>query len=104
MLTLLGRLLGIIITLLFITASALLALGNPDAINLSLWPLDISLSLPIWLVITASFGIGLLIGGLAMLPPIMKGRFAIRSLSKELSKKEKTKLDNNDKKPALPAK
>ena len=63
MLTLLGRLLGIIITLLFITASALLALGNPDAISLSLWPLDISLSLPIWLVITASFGIGLLIGG-----------------------------------------
>ena len=104
MLTLLGRLLGIIITLLFITASALLALGNPDAISLSLWPLDISLSLPIWLVITASFGIGLLIGGLAMLPPIMRGRLTIRSLSKELSKKEKAKLDNNDKKPALPAK
>lgn len=104
MFSFLGRLLGAALTLLFICLSAALALGNPEAISLSLWPFDMAISVPIWLVISASFGIGLLIGGLAMLPSLMKLNMTIRSLSKSLAKKETSKLDKSDKKPALPAK
>lgn len=104
MFSFLGRLFGTFLTLLFIIASALLALGNPEAVSLSLWPSDLNIAVPIWLMISASFGLGLLIGGLVMLGPIMKHRMTIRSLTKELSKKEKVKLEENNKKPALPAK
>ena len=109
MIKLIGRLLGAGITLLFIAASAIIALNNPDLVSLSLLPWDAAVSLPLWLVILAAFGIGLLMGGAAMLPSLMRYRLTIRSLRKSLSKQEKTNLSLNndasgDEKPSLPAK
>jgi uncharacterized integral membrane protein len=99
-----GRILGAVLTLIFIVISALLAISNPETVILSIWPFGIKLSTPLWLVISASFCLGLLIGAAAMLPPLLKGRFAIKQMSKLVSKFDSSKLDKSDKKPALPAK
>ncbi len=109
MITLIGRLLGGAITLVFIALSATLALNNPDVVTLSLWPWSTSIAVPIWLVVVCAFGVGLVLGGLAMLPSLMRQRLAMRKLTKALAKKEKATLTqanvtkaNNE--PALPAK
>ena len=104
MIRLIGRLLGAGITLLFIAASATLALNNPGMVSVSLWPWDISVAIPLWLVIVITFGAGVLIGGIAMTPSLMRQRLVMRALKKEMSKKEKTNLSESNEKPSLPAK
>lgn len=88
-----GRLIGAVLTVCIIAVSALLALNNPDAVAVSLWPLDISLSMPLWLVIALAFGAGLLIGAAVMIPSYLKTRLALRQKGKSLDKITKESAD-----------
>lgn len=108
MIRLIGRFLGIAVTLMMIAISALLALNNPEHVTLSLWPIETNLSLPLWLVIALSFGSGLLIGATAMLPSYLKTRFALRQKGKSLDKITKDTItktisDSANQKEALPS-
>ncbi len=109
MIRLIGRILGTGITLLFIAISASLALNNAELVSVSFWPWNSLVEIPLWLVISIAFGAGLLLGGLAMMPSLMRQRLTIRALTKSLAKKDKANLihANNasaNEKKALPPK
>jgi uncharacterized integral membrane protein len=99
-----GRLISATVTVVFIVISALLAISNPEAVTLSIWPFGGAISMQLWLVISASFCLGLLIGAAAMLPPLLKGRLTINKMSKSISMFKKSQSDKADHKPTLPVK
>jgi len=60
----LRRLIWLPILFLLLTAVALFVISNPNAVDVSLWPLSYALSLPIWAAVLGSFSLGLFAGAL----------------------------------------
>lgn len=58
-----GRLLWLIITVITVIFGMVFATSNNLAINLTLWPFESALSMPVWLLVLSVFGAGVLIGG-----------------------------------------
>ena len=104
---LIGRILSAILTLAVMAGAVLLALGNPERVDVSIWPFAAPFGLPVWLLMVTCFGAGLVIGGLAMWWPLARLRLTARGLRKSLDKAvqdklTKEKLEKSDDKPALP--
>ena len=89
----LGRILGGAITICLLGLAISLAISNPDEMMIRLWPLNHQLTLPIWLVVLASFAIGLIIGGLAMLGSVFGLKMNQFNLKRKLKTLEKEKLE-----------
>ena len=62
----LGRLLWLIITVSAVAIAMTFATANDGIVTLSLWPVATNLSVPIWLAVLGSLGIGLVIGGITV--------------------------------------
>ena len=89
----LARIFGSIITLVLIGCAISLAISNPEAMVIKFWPLTHALTLPIWLVILASFSIGLILGGIMMLVSLFNASIHQRRLNKRIKILEKEKLE-----------
>ena len=88
-----GRAIAGIITLILISLAVSLAISNPDHIMVKLWPLSYQLTIPVWLVVLASFGMGLILGGLAMLMSLISNKLVQHRLNKRIKALEKEKLE-----------
>ena len=95
--SMIGRLLGGVITVIMIGVAISLAISNPDDILIKLWPLDHQLTIPTWLVVLASFGAGLILGGLAMVTSLFGMKMKQFNLNKSVKKLEKEKLELSNK-------
>ncbi len=95
--SMIGRLLGGVITVIMIGVAISLAISNPDDILIKLWPLDHQLTIPTWLVVLASFGAGLILGGLAMVTSLFGMKMKQFNLNKSIKKLEKEKLELSNK-------
>ena len=62
----LGRLLWLIITVSAVAIAMTFATANDGIVTLSLWPVATTLSVPLWLAVLGSLGIGLVIGGITV--------------------------------------
>ena len=62
----LGRLLWLIITVSAVAIAMTFATSNDGIVTLSLWPVATTLSVPLWLSVLGSLGIGLVIGGITV--------------------------------------
>lgn len=62
----LGRLLWLIITVSAVAIAMTFATANDGIVTLSLWPVATNLSVPLWLAVLGSLGIGLVIGGITV--------------------------------------
>lgn len=89
----LGRILGGVITIILVGFAVSLAISNPNDMAIRLWPFDHQLTLPIWLVVLASFGAGLILGGLAMLGSLFTVKMKQFHLKKKIKTLEKEKLE-----------
>ena len=92
----LGRILGGVITISLLGVAISLAISNPNEMAIRLWPLNHQLTLPIWLIVLASFAMGLIIGGLAMLGSVFALKMNQYNLKRSVKtlEKEKLKLSN----------
>ena len=92
----LGRILGGVITIALLGFAISLAISNPDNMAIKLWPFNHQLTLPIWLVVLASLGAGLILGGLAMLASVLALKMSQFQLKKrnKILEKEKLELSN----------
>ena len=93
----LGRILGGVITICLLGVAISLAISNPDEMIIKLWPLNHQLTLPVWLVVLASFAMGLIIGGLAMLGSVFALKMNQFNLKRNLKALEKEKLELSNK-------
>ncbi len=93
----LGRILGGIITICLLGVAISLAISNPDEMAINLWPFNHQLTLPVWLVVLASFAMGLIIGGLAMLGSVFVLKMNQFHLKRKLKALEKEKLELSNK-------
>lgn len=89
----LGRILGGVITIALLGFAISLAISNPDNMAIKLWPFNHQLTLPIWLVVLASLGAGLILGGLAMLGSMFALKMSQFQLKKRNKILEKEKLE-----------
>lgn len=62
----LGRLLWLIITVSAVAIAMTFATSNDGIVTLSLWPVATTLSVPVWLAVLGSLGVGLVIGGITV--------------------------------------
>ena len=79
----LGRLLWLIITVSAVAIAMTFATANDGIVTLSLWPVATTLSVPLWLAVLGSLGIGLVIGGIT----IWASALAIRARNWRLRQK-----------------
>ena len=93
----LGRILGGVITICLLGVAISLAISNPNEMAIRLWPLNNQLTLPVWLVVLASFAMGLIIGGLAMLGSVFGLKMNQFQLKRRLKALEKEKLELSNK-------
>ena len=93
----LGRILGGVITICLLGVAISLAISNPNEMAIRLWPLNHQLTLPVWLVVLASFAMGLIIGGLAMLGSVFGLKMNQFNLKRRLKGLEKEKLELSNK-------
>ena len=93
----LGRILGGIITICLLGVAISLAISNPNEMAIKLWPFNHQLTLPVWLVVLASFAMGLIIGGLAMLGSVFAHKMNQYHLKRSLKALEKEKLELSNK-------
>lgn len=69
--------------------------SNDMVVTLGLWPVKTELSLPLWLVGLGGFGLGLIVGGLAMSLPLMTSRWRQNRLGRKLKTLEKQHAEQN---------
>ena len=93
MLKFIAKLISACFTLALLIFAALLVIGNPQMISVSIWPFSFSFALPIWLLAMLCFGAGLMIGGVVMLVPIARHQLRIRKLKKENLKLKQDNLN-----------
>ena len=70
--------LWLIVTLPLTVVLAVFAVANRASVEVSLWPFDITLGLPLFLLALGSFALGLLIGGFLLWLPLLRWRHRAR--------------------------
>ena len=71
--------LWLIVTVPLTVAFAIFAVANRETVEVNLWPLDLSLALPLFLLALGTFAIGLLAGALLLWLPLLRWRHRARS-------------------------
>ena len=85
---LVGRLLALAVAIALLALSADLAVSNPLPVVVNLWFLESGLVMPVWLLAIGSFAAGLVMGGIAMLGPLIRSAFERRQLKARIRKLE----------------
>ena len=85
---LVGRLLALAVAIALLALSADLAVSNPEPVEINLWVLGSGLKMPVWLLAIGSFTAGLVMGGIAMVGPLIRGAFERRQLRTRVRKLE----------------
>lgn len=88
MISLIGKLLAMAIALVLLALAISLAVSNPVPVAVALWPFDDAIRLPLWLFGLGSFALGLVLGGLAMVIPLIRSRWQTRQLNSAIRKLE----------------
>ena len=65
------------------------AASNDSLVSISVWPLDLQLRMPVWLVGLGGFGLGLVFGGMAMSMPLIASKWQQGRLRRQISTLEK---------------
>ena len=78
----LGKLWITITGIIFIAIAVNFAVSNTDSVVLKFLPFD-GIPLPLWLVILGAFGVGLLTGGITMLPALIASNINARKLKRQ---------------------
>jgi putative membrane protein len=73
------RRLWLIVTIPLTVALAIFALANREPVQISLWPLDLTLDLPLFLLALGTFAIGLLLGAFLIWLPLLRWRHRARA-------------------------
>lgn len=85
---LVGRLLALAATIILLAIAVDLAASNTGQVTVNLWTLNAQIELPLWLLILACFVSGLVLGGVAMLPPLVRAAWQKRALQTRIRKLE----------------
>jgi uncharacterized integral membrane protein len=85
----LGRLAWSIISLLAIVLAMLFATSNTQSVSLQLWPLNGSLTMPVWMMVLGATAIGALFGGGLVWLSLMAAKTRNWRLQRRLGKAEK---------------
>ena len=85
---LVGKLLALAVAIALLAISVDLAVSNPGMVEISLWVADSGILMPVWLLALGSFVAGLVMGGAAMLPPLVRGALERRRLRARVRKLE----------------
>ena len=68
-----------------------IAASNPEIITLRLWPFKAAIGMPIWFLALGSFGGGVIVGGIAMLAPLINSNWQKYRLNARIKGLEKEK-------------
>ena len=82
--TIIGWLIGVIVLVLV----ADISVSNSHEITFYLWPLGALATMPLWLIAVGCFSVGLILGGLFLLPKLIMSRLRVGHLSRQLARME----------------
>ena len=73
------RRLWLIVTIPLTVVLAVFAVANREPVTISLWPLDLTLDLPLFLLALGTFAVGLLLGAFLIWLPLLRWRHRARA-------------------------
>ena len=82
------RRLWLIVTIPLTVALAVFAVANRAPVPISLWPLDLTLDLPLFLLALGTFAVGLLLGAFLIWLPLLRWRHRARAEQRQVRRLE----------------
>jgi putative membrane protein len=82
------RRLWLVVTIPLTVALAIFAIANRQSVQISLWPLDLTLDLPLFLLALGTFAVGLLLGAFLMWLPLLGWRHRARAEERRVRRLE----------------